>query len=166
MTAGVCPTCGLPGIPYLYGYPSGEGMELAHAGRVVLGGCVVWPGQPDTMCPRGHEWDGALTRPPAPRGPKTSAQRKSVAGKEATASAAFAAGRYEDAERVYRTLIDLAVEQHGDDHPETDAFRHALTLVLDAAGRTDDAAAAFAPIRARREARREVRLRRLFQDPR
>ena len=133
MTAGVCPTCGLPGIPYLYGYPSGKGMDLANAGLVVLGGCEVWPGQPDFTCPRGHEWTGPTAALP------------------------------DDAERRYRARLEAAIEEHGDDHPETDAVRHALTLVLAAAGRTDDAAAAFAPIRARREARRKEWLR---QDPR
>jgi hypothetical protein len=53
-------------------------------------------------------------------------------------------GRYDDAAAVYRTPIDMAVEQYGEDHWETGVFRHALALVLNAAGRAEEAAAVYA----------------------
>jgi hypothetical protein len=150
-------------MPILYGLPGDEALADAYAGRVSLGGCVVTLDDPDTGCPRGHQWRGSLTRPPRPRGPKTRAQRRSMAGREETASEAFASGRYDDAAGVYRTLVAMAAEEHGDDHRETRVFRHALALVLDAAGRTEDAEAAYAPIRRRRDEERQALLR---QDPR
>ena len=148
---GVCPECGLPGIPYLYGLPSGLGRAKVDAGLVVLGGCEIYDGVPGFRCPRGHDWS------------ETGAARAAGAatGPEAEASRAYASGSDDDAERAYRALLDTATERHGEHHPETIAFRHALTLVLSGAGRTEDAEAVFAPIRRKREDDRRALLDRL-----
>jgi hypothetical protein len=155
-SGGVCPECGLPGIPYHYGYPSEAGLEIAGAGRAVLGGCEVWPEKPDFVCPRGHEWPDNPTPPKKPRGArkKSRPQPTFASEEEATASTAFASGRYDDAESAYRHLLDTATRRHGEQHPETLALRRALVLVLGAAGRTEDADAVFAPIRRRRDEER------------
>lgn len=128
---GVCPECGLPGVPYLYGYPSDEGLARAEAGRVVLGGCVVWAGQPDFQCPNGHEWAVNPVRPKKPRSARraTPAQPTFATEAEATASAAYAAGRYDEAAAAYRGLLDAATERHGASSPKTVALRHALAIV-------------------------------------
>jgi hypothetical protein len=49
-----CPTCGEALVPIAYGYPSQELFEAAERKAVVLGGCIVEPGQPDLACP----WQG------------------------------------------------------------------------------------------------------------
>jgi len=33
-------------VPIVYGYPTAEGMEAAKRGEIILGGCLVRPGQP------------------------------------------------------------------------------------------------------------------------
>jgi hypothetical protein len=48
-----CPRCGSPTVAkILYGYPAFSQKLQADldAGRVVLGGCVVWEGRPDHAC--------------------------------------------------------------------------------------------------------------------
>ena len=44
-------------IPIVYGYPGPELFEDSTAGRVALGGCVVFPDAPDRTCTNcGHKW--------------------------------------------------------------------------------------------------------------
>jgi hypothetical protein len=46
-------------LPLRYGYPSPEMVEESYAGRVVLGGCILFPDSPDDRCSScGHEWRG------------------------------------------------------------------------------------------------------------
>jgi hypothetical protein len=46
-------------LPIRYGYPSPELVEESYAGRVVLGGCILFPDSPDHRCGScGHEWRG------------------------------------------------------------------------------------------------------------
>ena len=52
----VCRECGQPGVAIAYGYPSAELVEAADAGRVVLGGCVVYEDMPMWSCAAGHRW--------------------------------------------------------------------------------------------------------------
>jgi hypothetical protein len=43
--------------------PSEEMIEESIAGRVLLGGCAVWPEAPDWQCAVcGHEWRGDEAR--------------------------------------------------------------------------------------------------------
>ncbi len=53
-----CPRCNSAGVlPIVYGMPTPETVEKSAAGRVALGGCVLWPEAPDSHCVRcGHEW--------------------------------------------------------------------------------------------------------------
>ncbi len=66
-----CPRCGSPGVAgILYGYPAFDDHLLAEleAGRLALGGCLVWQGQPDSSCNAcGLEFrsDGGPVRIPA-----------------------------------------------------------------------------------------------------
>lgn len=57
-----CPVCGATPVPIVYGYPGIEMIEAERRGEVVLGGCVVWDGQPTRRCPTcgsdaGAPWD-------------------------------------------------------------------------------------------------------------
>lgn len=56
-----CPRCRSDKVvPVVYGMPSAELVEKSRAGRVALGGCVVFPDAPDWRCVTcGHEWDEA-----------------------------------------------------------------------------------------------------------
>ncbi len=46
-----CPRCGSDEVlPIVYGMPSEEGIEKSAAGRVLLGGCMVWPESPEWRC--------------------------------------------------------------------------------------------------------------------
>lgn len=47
---GRCPRCGALPTPIAYGYPSVEMFEAAERGEVLLGGCVVFEGQPTGRC--------------------------------------------------------------------------------------------------------------------
>ena len=60
-TTAKCPRCGSEDVlPIVYGYPSRELFEESLAGRVKLGGCVVWPGVPEFHCKAcEHEWSAA-----------------------------------------------------------------------------------------------------------
>jgi ribosomal protein L40E len=57
-TTGVCPKCGArSAVQILYGLPDAEAGRAAEAGDVVLGGCVVRIGMPDTHCRNcGYDW--------------------------------------------------------------------------------------------------------------
>ncbi len=54
--APTCPECGQPGIPIVYGYPSGEMFEAAEAGRIALGGCIISEEMPTWSCSARHKW--------------------------------------------------------------------------------------------------------------
>jgi predicted Zn-ribbon and HTH transcriptional regulator len=53
-----CPRCHSDeALPIAYGLPGPELVEEAAAGRVALGGYMVWTEAPDWRCVRcGHEW--------------------------------------------------------------------------------------------------------------
>jgi DNA-directed RNA polymerase subunit RPC12/RpoP len=53
-----CPRCNSEyTVPIVYGLPGAELVEESKAGRVALGGCVVFPDAPDYTCRNcGHEW--------------------------------------------------------------------------------------------------------------
>ena len=55
-----CPRCHSDEVlPIAYGMPSPELVEESTAGRVKLGGCVIWPESPEWHCVAcGHEWRG------------------------------------------------------------------------------------------------------------
>jgi RNA polymerase sigma factor (sigma-70 family) len=46
----VCPGCGGPGIPWVYGMPGSELFEAAARGEVTLGGCCPHPGRTCDEC--------------------------------------------------------------------------------------------------------------------
>lgn len=46
-----CAACGSVLVPVADGYPTGETFAAAERSEVVLGGCVVWGGQPELVCP-------------------------------------------------------------------------------------------------------------------
>jgi hypothetical protein len=132
----VCPECGLPGISILYGYPNERGWADAAAGLCVLGGCVVQPGMADFACPRHHRWRRGTSRRDGPESPEFAASRSYVSGDLA------------GAERAYRELLDASTRERGERDGDTRALRHGLAIVLAAAGRADEAAATYAPLRA------------------
>lgn len=47
-----CPHCGAPLklVPILYGFPTQEAFEAARRRELQLGGCMVWPEQPEFAC--------------------------------------------------------------------------------------------------------------------
>ncbi len=45
-----CTTCGGRVVPIIYGMPSPEAWDGARRGRLIVGGCVVFPGQPGAQC--------------------------------------------------------------------------------------------------------------------
>lgn len=47
---GRCPRCGAVPTPVAYGYPSPEMFEAAERGEILLGGCVIFDGQPSSRC--------------------------------------------------------------------------------------------------------------------
>ncbi|MBE1534691.1 hypothetical protein [Actinomadura algeriensis] len=54
-----CPHCGGAPIPIVYGLPGSDLFEEAERGKVVLGGCVVWEGNPRWHCSAcGHGFGG------------------------------------------------------------------------------------------------------------
>lgn len=55
----ICPSCSKKtGVEIAYGMPSEELAKKAELGELVLGGCVIEPGQPDYRCLScGFEWD-------------------------------------------------------------------------------------------------------------
>jgi hypothetical protein len=54
----VCPKCGSNNVLRIaYGLPTPKGEFDALAGKVILGGCMVEPGQPDRHCKEcKHSW--------------------------------------------------------------------------------------------------------------
>ena len=60
-----CPRCNSEeAVRVVYGMPSKEMVEESAAGRVALGGCVVFPDAPDFTCQNcGHEWRGDEAAP-------------------------------------------------------------------------------------------------------
>ena len=54
----MCPRCNSDKVlPILYGLPSDEMVEASVRGKIALGGCAVFPGNPDYTCNNcGHEW--------------------------------------------------------------------------------------------------------------
>ncbi|MFU8873239.1 HNH endonuclease [Micromonospora sp. SL4-19] len=54
--AATCPDCGRTGVPIMYGAPGPEMIAAAEEGRIALGGCVIYEGQPTWTCSEGHEW--------------------------------------------------------------------------------------------------------------
>ena len=59
-----CPRCSSDEVlRVVYGLPSEEMIEESIAGRVLLGGCAVWPESPDWQCVAcGHEWRERVAR--------------------------------------------------------------------------------------------------------
>lgn len=54
-TKTACPKCGArDSIPISYGYPGPEMMEASKDGRIELGGCVIYPDQPNRACRACH----------------------------------------------------------------------------------------------------------------
>jgi hypothetical protein len=53
-----CPRCdSVDTVPILYGYPAPEMYAAMNAGKVAIGGCLVWSGQPLWYCKTcGHKW--------------------------------------------------------------------------------------------------------------
>jgi hypothetical protein len=53
-----CPLCGSSKfVGILYGRPTSAGMDAVERGELILGGCIIMPGQPDWKCTTcGHEW--------------------------------------------------------------------------------------------------------------
>jgi hypothetical protein len=48
----LCPDCGSrESIPIVYGLPGEQLYDASHRGEVVLGGCVIWDGNPQWSCP-------------------------------------------------------------------------------------------------------------------
>jgi hypothetical protein len=66
-----CGICGSPEVvPVLYGYPSPQAFEDAAAGRIALGGCVIFEGRTVECCKacgaERREGDGWVARKPPP----------------------------------------------------------------------------------------------------
>ena len=57
-TSTTCPKCGSQDVlPILYGMPSREMTEESIAGKIALGGCVIFSDSPDRLCGNcGHDW--------------------------------------------------------------------------------------------------------------
>jgi hypothetical protein len=49
-----CPACGQAGLRIVYGYPTGNLVEAATRGQLLIGGCTHRA--PTHRCPSGHEW--------------------------------------------------------------------------------------------------------------
>ena len=47
----LCLTCGAPVVPVVYGFPAPDAFDEVAAGRIVLGGCMMYPMAPDFACP-------------------------------------------------------------------------------------------------------------------
>ncbi len=62
---GECPGChSRRVVPVAYGLPGDELMRAAQAGRIKLGGCVVWEDAPNWHCRAcAHEWRGPAPHP-------------------------------------------------------------------------------------------------------
>ena len=64
-TTSPCPKCNArDSIPIAYGYPGPEMMEASRAGKIELGGCIVFPNQPNRSCRVcHHRWREASVKP-------------------------------------------------------------------------------------------------------
>lgn len=60
-----CPVCDTAMVRIVYGYPADETFEAAERGEVVLGGCLMWQGRPQTQCP-GCRYTADQEHNPAP----------------------------------------------------------------------------------------------------
>jgi hypothetical protein len=123
-------------VPILYGYPSEQGLAKVWAGLLVLGGCEVGSGRDGFACPRHRRWLGQGEVP------------TELAPLEASASRMYVAGDFGGAGRAYRAALEVAAQRRGERDPDTRALRHALAIVLSAAGQAEDAEAVYAPLRA------------------
>jgi hypothetical protein len=112
----ICPSCGLPGVPILYGYPTGAAMERVHAGLAVLGGCVVQPDMDDSACPQQHRWR------------RTSPSVAELSARDLAA-----------AEHEYRSAWTDLVAKQGETGPHARVLAHALAIILAASGRQSEA---------------------------
>ena len=141
----ICPRCHLPAVPILYGYPSEQGAELLHIGRVAGGGCVIMPDAPTLACPHGHRW-----RPAAGPGTPVLPVAGSTGDDDVLLVAArrYVAGDLAGAEDAYRSIVRAAGETLGAAHPDTLALRYALAIVLYRAGRLADGEAEYRGMRA------------------
>lgn len=53
----VCPTCGSPGVPLIFGLTDWHVGQAAQDGRLALGGCIVPSAQPPNWeCQQHHRW--------------------------------------------------------------------------------------------------------------
>ena len=58
-----CPQCGNKTVlPIAYGMPGPELWEESEQGRVLIGGCIITPNQPNKAC-TSCDWDDAGPRP-------------------------------------------------------------------------------------------------------
>jgi hypothetical protein len=121
----ICPSCGLPGVPILYGYPTGAAMQRVRAGLAALGGCVVRPGMHDFACPREHRWRRGSPRP------------------DAAAPVLLLADDLAAAEHDYRSAWSQLVAEQGGTGPQARVLAHALAIVLAASGRLSEARAVY-----------------------
>ncbi|MEU4155098.1 tetratricopeptide repeat protein [Actinoplanes sp. NPDC026670] len=138
----ICPHCRLPAVPILYGYPGPSAEELMHIGRAVGGGCVVDSAMPTLSCPRRHRW--------RPAGPVALPARGADAMEDFVIAAArtYLGGDLAGAERAYREAVALVGGALGPAHEETLLLRHALAVVLYAAGRTAEGEDEYRAMRA------------------
>ena len=135
----VCPSCALPAVPIMYGYPSPSGAELIHIGRVVGGGCIA--SRANLACPRGHQWRGHQWRGHQWRGPAAPAV-------DDPAALRYLDGDLSGAEELYRRAAREAEETLGAGHPDTLVLRHAVAIVLYRAGRLAEGEAEYRAMRA------------------
>lgn len=47
---GRCPRCNGETVPIAYGFPGAGMFEAAERGEILLGGCVIFEGQPTSRC--------------------------------------------------------------------------------------------------------------------
>jgi hypothetical protein len=58
MSKYICPKCKKKeAVGILYGYPGDGMLESAKRKEIVLGGCIIYPKNPDRQCLKcGHQW--------------------------------------------------------------------------------------------------------------
>ena len=54
-----CPTCGLPGVPLMFGLPVDAARDAASAGEIALAGCLQPDDPPNWADSRRHQWRDA-----------------------------------------------------------------------------------------------------------
>ena len=52
----LCPHCATPGVPILFGLPTGEARQAAAQGELILWCCFMPGDAPQWTCQQGHEW--------------------------------------------------------------------------------------------------------------